>query len=105
MIARCLLIALITLAVARPFVPPDSKIPWLFVLPMGLIGMAAFGGSFVLSAVKWKWLMRMLALVMIVGAGFLIWQEKNLNLKRFQTSERRDVAIVIDGSTSMLLRG
>ncbi|MFT6596342.1 MAG: hypothetical protein ACJAT3_002324, partial [Akkermansiaceae bacterium] len=104
MIARCLLIALITLAVARPFVPPDSKIPWLFVLPMGLIGMAAFGGSFVLSAVKWKWLMRMLALVMIVGAGFLIWQEKNLNLKRFQTSERRDVAIVIDGSTSMLLR-
>ena len=104
MVTRCLLIALIALAVARPFVPPDSKIPWLFVLPLGLIGIAALGGSFVLSARKWKWLMRLVAVLMIAGAGFLIWQEKNLNLKRFQTSERRDVAIVIDGSTSMLLR-
>lgn len=104
MVARCLLIALICLAVARPFVPPDSQIPWLFVLPMGLIGLAAFGGSFVLSSSKWKWGMRLLAMLMVCGAGFLIWQEKNLNLKRFQTSERRDVAIVIDGSTSMLLR-
>ena len=104
MITRCLLIALIALAVARPFVPPDSEIPWLFVLPLGLLGIAAFGGSFVLSALKWKWLMRVVAILMIAGAGFLIWQEKNLNLKRFQTSERRDVAIVIDGSTSMLLR-
>lgn len=104
MITRCLLIALIALAVARPFVPPDSEIPWLFVLPLGLLGIAAFGGSFVLSALKWKWLMRVVAVLMIAGAAFLIWQEKNLNLKRFQTSERRDVAIVIDGSTSMLLR-
>jgi len=104
MIARCLLIAMIALAVARPFVPPDSQIPWLFVLPLGLLGIAALGGSFVLSAVKLKWLMRAAAFLMIVGAGFIVWQEKNLNLKRFQTSERRDVAIVIDGSTSMLLR-
>jgi len=103
MVTRCLLIALIALAVARPFVPPDTNIPWLFVLPMGLIGMAAFGGSFVISALKWKWLMRLLALLMVFGAGFLIWQEKNLNLKRFQTSERRDAALVIDGSTSMSL--
>lgn len=104
MIARCLLIALIALALARPFVPPNSHIPWLFVLPLGLLGIAALGGSFVLSSGKWKWLMRLAALLMIGGAGFLVWQEKNLNLKRFQTSERRDVAIVIDGSTSMLLR-
>ena len=52
MIARCLLIALIVLAVARPFVPPNSGIPWLFVLPLGLLGVAAFVGSFVLSSVK-----------------------------------------------------
>ena len=104
MIARCLLIALIALALARPFVPPNSQIPWLFVLPLGLLGIAALGGSFVLSALKWKWLMRVAALLMIVGAGLLVWQEKKLNLTRFQTSERRDIAIVIDGSTSMLLR-
>lgn len=104
MIARCLLIALITLAVARPFVPPNSGIPWLFVLPLGLLGIAAFGGSFVLSAIKGKLVMRVLAILMLLGAGFLIWEEKNLNLKQFQTSENRDVAILIDGSTSMLLR-
>lgn len=103
MMARCLLIALIALAVARPFVPPDSQIPWLFVLPMGLIGIAVLGGSFVLSSKAWKWGMRLLSVAMICGAGFLVWQEKNLNLKRFQTSERRDVALVIDGSTSMML--
>ncbi|MDA7516004.1 BatA domain-containing protein [Akkermansiaceae bacterium] len=39
MIARCLLIALIVLAIARPFVPPNSGIPWLFVLPLGLLGV------------------------------------------------------------------
>ncbi|MDG2400720.1 MAG: PA14 domain-containing protein [Akkermansiaceae bacterium] len=104
MIARCLLIALIALAVARPFVPPNSGIPWLFVLPFGLLGIAAFGGSFVLSSLRWRWVMRGLAILMLLGAGVLIWQEKNLNLERFETSERRDVAIVIDGSTSMLLR-
>lgn len=103
MMSRCLLIALIALAVARPFVPPDSQIPWLFVLPMGLVGIAAFGGSFVLSSKAWKWGMRLLSILLIAGAGFLVWQEKNLNLKRFQTSERRDVALVIDGSTSMML--
>lgn len=104
MIARCLLIALIALAVARPFVPPNSGIPWLFVLPLSLLGIATFGGSFVLSSIRWRWTMSVLAILMLLGVGFLIWKEKNLNLERFQTSERRDVAIVIDGSTSMLLR-
>jgi hypothetical protein len=104
MIARCLLIALVVLAVARPFVPPDSGIPWLFVLPLGLIGIAALGGSFVLSSKQAKWIMRLVALAMIVVAGILIWKERELNLKRFQTSERRDVALVIDASTSMQLR-
>ena len=104
MVTRCLLLALIALAVSRPFVPPDTGVPWLFVGPLGLLGIAAFGGSFVLSGFKVRWMMRGLALFFIFGAVFLVWQEKALNLKRFQTSERRDVALVIDGSTSMLLR-
>lgn len=104
MIVRCLLLALIVLALARPFVPPDSQLAWVFVLPLGLLGLAAFGGSFVLSALRAKWIMRAVAILLILAAGFLVWQEKNLNLKRFQTSERRDVALIIDGSTSMQLR-
>ena len=104
MMARCLLIALIALAMSRPFVPPDSQVPWLFVLPLGLLGIAFLGGSFVLSSMKATWVMRLIALALIGGAGFISWQEKNLNLSRFQTSPRRDVALVIDGSTSMLIQ-
>jgi len=104
MAARCLLITLIALAVARPFVPPDTEVPWFFVVPLGLLGFAFFGGSFVLTGLKVKWLMRLAALLMVVGSCFLIWQEKSLNLKRFQTSAYRDVSLVIDGSSSMLLR-
>ena len=104
MAARCLLIALIALAVARPFVPPDTGVPWFFVLPLALLGFAFLGGSFVLFGARGKWLMRLVAVLMLIGTAFLFWQEKNLNLKRFQTSAYRDVALVIDGSSSMLLR-
>ena len=52
MAARCLLLALAGLAIARPFVPPDSTIPWMFVLPAALLAIAVFGASFVLSSKK-----------------------------------------------------
>lgn len=104
MIARCLLIALVVLAVARPFVPPDTNVAWLFVLPLALLGIAALGGSFVLSSKQARWIMRLLAVILLSSAGVLIWKERELNLKRFQTSARRDVALVIDGSTSMQIR-
>ncbi len=33
MATRCLLLTLIALAIARPFVPPNSSVPWVVVLP------------------------------------------------------------------------
>ena len=45
MAARCLLLALAGLAIARPFVPPDSRVPWMFVLPLALLAVAAFGAA------------------------------------------------------------
>jgi len=102
MAARCLLLGLLALALARPFIPPDSTVPWLFVLPAGLIGIALLGGSFVLAG-KARWILRLSALVLlIVGAG-LVLMERMLNLKRFEASGRRDVALVIDASASMEL--
>lgn len=103
MAARCLLLALLALALARPFVPPDSNIPWLFVLPAGLLGVALFGGSFVLGAIKARWITRGIALALLLGAAGLVMMEKFLNLKRFEASGRRDVALVIDASASMEL--
>lgn len=102
MAARCLLLGLLALALARPFVPPDSSVPWLFVLPAALIGIALLGGSFVLSG-KPRWITRIIALLLLLSAGGLVFAEKIFNLKRFEASGSRDVALVIDGSSSMEL--
>ncbi|MBK1828961.1 PA14 domain-containing protein [Haloferula rosea] len=104
MAARCLLLALVALAVARPFVPPDSRIPWMFVLPAGLLGVALVAGSFVVSSGKWRWMIRLGGLLLLLGAAGLVWFEEVLNLKRFEATGRRDVALVIDASSSMELR-
>jgi len=101
MAARCLLLGLIALALARPFMTPDSNVPWLFVLPAGLIGIALFGASFVLSSGKQRWIVRGIAIALLLIAASFIFLEKFLNLKRFEASGRRDVALVIDASASM----
>ncbi|MCW1883577.1 PA14 domain-containing protein [Luteolibacter flavescens] len=100
MAARCLLLGLVALAIARPFVPPDSSVPWMFVLPAALVGIALFGGSFVLGG-KGKWILRMSSIVLLLAAVGLVFMERTLNLKRFEASGRRDVALVIDASSSM----
>lgn len=103
MVTRCLLLALLALALARPFSPPDSQVPWFFVLPLVLLGVAAIGGSFVLSQKKPRRITRLFGLLLILGAAATLWFEKQWNLQRFQLSGRRDVALVIDASTSMSL--
>lgn len=101
MAARCLLVALAALAVARPFVPPDSPTPWAFVLPALFAGVALFGGSFVLSSAKARLLARGAAIALLCIAAGMVWMEHWLNLRRFESGGNRDVAIVIDASTSM----
>ncbi len=101
MAARCLLLCLAALAVSRPFVTPDSGVPWLFVLPAALLGIAVFGASFVLANGKARWLCRLAALLLLAAAASLLVMEKFLNLKRFEASGRRDVALIIDASASM----
>ena len=101
MAARCLLLALLALAVSRPFMTPDSQVPWMFVLPAALVGVAILGGSFVISNGRWRWLLRGFGVLLLIAAASLVVLEKQLNLKRFEASGRRDVALVIDASDSM----
>jgi hypothetical protein len=103
MAARCLLLALLALALARPFIPPDSNVPWLFVLPACLLGVALFGASFVLGDKKVRWIVRGTAIALFLTAAGLVLLGKFLNLKRFEASGRRDVALIIDASASMEL--
>ena len=45
---RCLALGLLALAFARPFVRPDSPVPWMITLPLLLVGIVGVGISFCL---------------------------------------------------------
>ena len=102
--ARCLLVGCAVLAMARPFVPAGSSFPWWLVLPLGLLGIVFFGMSFALDRYhRWQrlaWLASLLCLALSAAAVLL---EKRLSLNRFVGGTARDIAIVIDGSSSMTL--
>ena len=103
MATRCLLITLIALAIARPFVPPNSNIPWVVVLPLVLLGVGALAGSVVLSKLKTRIIVRVVGVLLIALAVIAVIMERRLNLKQFKLEGGRDVALIIDASTSMSL--
>ena len=104
--ARCLLVGLLALAVARPFVPPGSPVPWLIVLPAFLVGLVCFTTALVLRENrKWFWILMGTAVLLAVVSAAAVYYERQLNLKRFGTGGGKDIAIVLDASTSMQLRG
>ena len=104
MAARCLLFALLALAVARPFIPPGSSVPWVVVLPLGLLAVVALGvGVALWSRPKWRWLLILGGVGALLLCGAAVLFEKHFNLRRLGAGEKLDVALVIDGSASMTL--
>ena len=104
MAARCLLLALAALAVARPFVPPNSPTPWSFMMPAILLGIGLFGASFVLGTARKRLLIRAAALTLLCLAAGMMLMEHRLNLRRFESAGNRDVVLILDASTSMTRR-
>ncbi|MFT5904747.1 MAG: hypothetical protein ACI9E1_000333 [Cryomorphaceae bacterium] len=103
MATRCMLLTLIALAIARPFIPPNSSVPWMIVLPLVLLGVAALAGSVVLSQLKTRIIVRIAGVICLMIAVASVIMERQLNLKRFSLEGGRDVALVIDASTSMTM--
>ncbi|MCP5540157.1 MAG: VWA domain-containing protein [Akkermansiaceae bacterium] len=105
MASRCLLVGLLALALARPFVPPGSGVPWLLVLPLLLLGVVGLGVATVLhNARKWRFWIGLLSVLALAACAAMIVFEKELNLSRFGGGGgRQDVALIIDASTSMSL--
>lgn len=102
MAARCLLVGLLALAVARPFAPPGSQVPWLAVLPLGLGGIAMAAVTTVLWTERHLRLRLLgVTLLLFLLCGAAVGLERWLNLRRFGTPGGRDIALVIDASASM----
>ncbi len=102
--ARCLIAGCAVLAMARPFVPAGSAFPWWLVLPLGMLGIVFFGMSFALGRTrKWQFLAWGASLLCLALSAAAILLEKRLSLNRFVGGTARDIAIVIDGSSSMTL--
>ncbi|MBP9226099.1 MAG: VWA domain-containing protein, partial [Verrucomicrobiales bacterium] len=102
MATRCLLVGLLALALARPFIPPGSTIPWLLVLPLLLLAVVGIGITVVLhDEPKWRRWIGGISLLLLLACISLIVFEKYLNLSRFAPGARQDIALIIDASTSM----
>lgn len=104
MACRCLACGLLALAFARPFVRPDSPVPWAVTMPVLLLAMTMFGISFAL----WRYPKQ--RRIMFWGGIFLfalsistIVFERWLNLKRFGLGATKDVVLIVDGSSSMAI--
>jgi hypothetical protein len=99
---RCLLLALLSFAIARPFIQAGSRVPWIVVLPMMLLAVTLFGVSFAMWRYpKWRRILFISSLVLAGLVATSIVLERKLNLSRFGSVAQRDVVIIIDGSSSM----
>lgn len=102
MAARCLLVGLLALALARPFIPPGSTIPWLLVLPLLLLAVVGLGVAVVLHDEKvWRRRIAAASVLVLLLCAALIFFEKYLNFSRFSPGARQDIALILDASTSM----
>ena len=103
MALRCMAMALLVLALARPFLPSRSVIPWAIVLPAILSAAVCAGiAAAVWSSRKARWLLLTAAAVLFGGAIFASALEGYLQGRQWSLSGgERDVAILVDGSTSM----
>ena len=102
MACRCLACGLLALAFARPFVRPDSPVPWAVTMPVLLLAMTMFGISFALWRYpKQRRIMFWGGIALFVLAISTIIFERWLNLKRFGSGATKDVVLIVDGSSSM----
>jgi hypothetical protein len=105
LVLRCLLIALLVLAMARPFLPSRAQVPWALVL-VAALGAVILG---VLAAGAWsyrrqrKWLLGSGIVLALVSVGLIFGERWMQNRRWAPRVDARDIVLVIDASGSMAL--
>ena len=102
---RCLLLALLVLAIARPSVPTQTAVPWGLVLPAVLAAVLLFalsGAVWNQRARRWVLLGVSLALLGLAG-GATAYETLSQSARWRVNTDAKDLAIIIDGSMSMQL--
>jgi len=101
---RCMLVALLVLTIARPFLPSYSGIPWMIVLPTVLAAsVCAAVGSAMWSQKRARLLLLLAAGVLLLIAGGASAMEYWSQTQRWSGASSKDIALIIDASTSMTL--
>ncbi len=103
MTVRCLLLVVIALVFARPAISQASQAPWGMIFVLSLIAILAFAISFVILAKRSRWIIRGLGALAAILAVFFFWSQGDSVLPQWRTSGTRDIALIIDASSSMKL--
>lgn len=102
MALRCLLVAVLVLIFTRPFTPVDSGASWLIMLPALLAAAVLVSVSAIMARRRhWRWLLYAVSVALVVGVVYVSQNQELLHAARWKSSTEQDVAIVLDGSTSM----
>lgn len=102
---RCLALATLAIAMARPFLPSASAIPWLIILPGILLSVLSAGIATVLwTNVPLRRRSLKLAAILSIIAILAALLEQRIQARRWMTAAGGvDTVIIIDASMSMTL--
>ncbi len=101
---RCLIIVSAALVFARPFMATRSALAGIAVLIAGLLAIVAFSVSFAIWNYRiWRRRLWLASAVLAALATLAVLTESWSGWRRFGRTGARDIAIILDGSSSMTL--
>jgi hypothetical protein len=104
MALRCLLVAALVLAVSRPFSPVQPGISWLVLLPLVLGATILLATTAIMARDRrWQWALYASVALLVVSLVTISQWEEVAQSENWKSVGKQDVAIVIDGSSSMRL--
>ncbi len=103
LVLRCLVVALVVLAMARPFLPSRTNLPWPLILPPALIGMVLVtlaAGMWSYRRARW-WLGGIGLTLLLIAAGLAISEQWLQNRRWASGGGNKDIVLLLDASSSM----